>query len=415
MIHSDADIDKLVFTSQFGSPEEKRQAQLEIRERAAKHGAIASSIQPLYMAFGRGDISGFTVPAINVRCLTYDFARVIFYLMQRHIIGPVIFELAISEQDYTGQPPEELTASILAAAIKENFCGPIFMQGDHYQFKRDAYQQNPQTEKGRIKDRIIRSLDAGMYNIDIDGSTLVDLEKDDLYEQQKTNADVTAEMTRLIREHQPKGCTVSIGGEIGHIGGVNSTVGDFTAFAEQYNALIGDMTGISKVSVQTGTSHGGTINEDGSIARADVDFNVLKDIGHTARETYGMGGAVQHGASTLPHEMFHLFPEHNTLEIHLATGFQNVVFDTMPENLKNAMYAWLKDNLQDEWQKDWNEEQFLYKTRKKALGQFKQEMWEMPQHEKEPILKALQHTCEYIFDKLDVFNTRDQVFSYFHD
>jgi len=46
-----------------------------------------------------------------------------------------------------------------------------------------------------------------------------------------------------------------------------------------------------------------------------------------AREKYKMGGTVQHGASTLPDEMFHKFKEHGAVEVHLATGFQNLIFD----------------------------------------------------------------------------------------
>jgi len=41
-----------------------------------------------------------------------------------------------------------------------------------------------------------------------------------------------------------------------------------------------------------------------------------------------MGGAVQHGASTLPDDMFDLFPKKGTMEVHLATGFQNIIFDS---------------------------------------------------------------------------------------
>ena len=53
---------------------------------------------------------------------------------------------------------------------------------------------------------------------------------------------------------------------------------------------------------------------------------VLGRLGEVARQ-YGLAGAVQHGASTLPDSMFHRFPEVETAEIHLATGWQNALYD----------------------------------------------------------------------------------------
>ena len=84
--------------------------------------------------------------------------------------------------------------------------------------------------------------------------------------------------------------------------------------------------GISKVSVQTGTSHGGVPLPDGGVAEVKLDFEVLRELGVVARE-YGLAGAVQHGASTLPDSLFHRFPEVETAEIHLATGFQNALYE----------------------------------------------------------------------------------------
>ena len=49
-----------------------------------------------------------------------------------------------------------------------------------------------------------------------------------------------------------------------------------------------------------------------------------------AREKYGLAGAVQHGASTLPDEAFNNFPRTETAEIHLATNFQNMLYDHLP-------------------------------------------------------------------------------------
>lgn len=403
-------IDKLIYSAIF-SPDEgiKKSSRTSIRKIAKRKGIILASIHDLYMALGKNKINEFTVPAINIRTLTYDTARMIFQVMKEKKVGPVLFEIARSEIKYTDQQPDEYAVSVLAAAIKENYVGPVFIQGDHYQFSAKNFAINRNKEIEKIKELVKKSIDAGFFNIDIDASTLVDLTKTELIDRQKNNFEMTALITEYIRSIQPKDMTVSIGGEIGHIGGVNSTVSDFEAFMDNYLKIIQkkNLTGISKVSVQTGTSHGGIPLADGTIAKVSLDFNVLKSITESARKKYKIGGSVQHGASTLPNELFHNFPVYNTLEIHLATGFQNLVYDNLPSIIKEKIYQWLKENCADERKEGQTDDQFLYKTRKKALGPFKKELWSMTDVEKQPILFSLKKQFEFLFKKLNIINTKD--------
>ena len=125
-----------------------------------------------------------------------------------------------------------------------------------------------------------------------------------------------------------------------------------------------------------------------------------------------MGGSVQHGASTLPLSAFDHFVENLTLEIHLATGLQNIVYDTMPADLKEEMYEWIKTNLSTEREEGWTDDQFIYKTRKKALGPFKQRLWDLPYADKEPIIAGLTQQLSTIFEKLHIFNTETDVKKY---
>ncbi|MBI4096882.1 MAG: class II fructose-bisphosphate aldolase [Candidatus Levybacteria bacterium] len=405
-------IDQLINTAVFSQDgQQKEEARAEIRKLAKSQGIFPASIFPLYQAFGKKEVSGFTVPAVNIRTLTYDTARIIFSLMKKHHIGTVIFEIARSEMDYTDQRPDEYAVSVLAAAIKENYSGPIFLQGDHFQLSKRRFTENQESEIQKIRDLATEAIQAQFFNIDIDASTLVDLEKPILSEQQKTNFEVTATLTKHIRSLEPKGTTIAIGGEIGHIGGKNSTTADFGAFMEGYLALL-DIPGISKVSVQTGTSHGGVPLPDGTMADIKLDFSVLANVGKVAREKYGLGGAVQHGASTLPSELFGEFVKAETLEIHLATGFQNIVYDTMPTSLRKEMHQWTKDNCQKEREEGWSDEQFVYKMRKIALGPFKQKLWELTNEDKAPIREKLRDQFAFLFEKLNVFDTRSVVDRY---
>lgn len=411
------DIDTLIHTALFSqSLSKKAEARRAIRFLAKGGGIIPSSIYTLYMAIGKNEIPPrFTVPAINIRTLTYQTTTLIFQLLQKYSVGPVVFEIARSEIDYTDQRPDEYAVCVLAGAIKANYKGPVFIQGDHYQLSKRKYSENPKTEVQKIKDLIKESIEADFLNIDIDASTLVDLEKPTKKQQQQTNYQVTAELTEYIRSLEPKDTTISIGAEIGHIGGKNSTPEELQAFMDGYIPLTKqkNLAGISKISVQTGTSHGGIPLPDGRVADVKLDFNVIKETGSVARNTYHIGGVVQHGASTLPNELFGEFPKHKTLEIHLATGFQNIVYDNMPSNLREEMYEWIKNNCKKEWEENWNEEQFIYKTRKKALGPFKKKLFELSEKEKEPILDGLEKQLSFLFEKLNVINTRNLIDKYY--
>jgi len=163
--------------------------------------------------------------------------------------------------------------------------------------------------------------------------------------------------------------------------------------------------------VQTGTAHGGVVLPDGSIASVQLDFNTLGDLSQAAREEYGMGGAVQHGASTLPDEAFDKFPEVGTLEVHLATGFQNIIYDSpyFPRELLNVIYRHLWDKYSAERKQGETEEQFLYKTRKKAFGDFKKEMWSLPEENLNGVGETLEERFSLLFRKLNVIETEDLI------
>jgi hypothetical protein len=172
------------------------------------------------------------------------------------------------------------------------------------------------------------------------------------------------------------------------------------------------MAGLSKISVQSGTSHGGVVLADGSIADVKLDLDTLETLSKVAREDYGLAGAVQHGASTLPDGAFNNFPKRETCEIHLATNFQNMLYDHLPADLKNEIYEWLRVNAKDERKEKDSDEQFFYKTRKKALGPFKQQFWDMSADVKTKLAKAYDEKFEFLFRQLAVNDTAKHVKKY---
>ena len=405
-------VDRLVYSAVFGDETVKATSRWLIRAGAAALGAFPASIHDLYIAGGQGAYAHATAPAINVRGLSYDVMRTIFRAARTTDNKIVLFEIARSEMGYTDQRPAEYAAVALGAAIKEGHEGPVFIQGDHFQANAKKYASDPRVEIQAVRDLAREAIEAGFFNIDIDASTLVDISLPTLVEQQEINVRHTAELTAFIREIEPAGVTVSVGGEIGEVGKENSTVADLHAFMDGYlpalqregEAAGRELAGISKISVQTGTSHGGVPLADGSIAEVKVDFATLAALSGSAREEYGLGGAVQHGASTLPEEAFDRFAEANAIEVHLATAFQNMIYESasFPASLRAEIYDHLAAHHADERKPDRTDAQFYYTTRKKGFGPFKRRFWDLPVETRDGIMADLEPRFELVMRRLGV-------------
>lgn len=399
-------IDRVIDDALFGGEHVRQDARRNLRERAREQGIILSSLAALNRERARApDRFPFTVPAMNVRGLGYEFCRAIFRTAQRQACGAFIIEIARSEMDYTDQRPDDVAVIALAAALREGFRGPLFLQGDHFKVARG---KKLDVEVRELEQLIEASFDSGFFNIDLDASTLVDVEKSNLNDQQAQNAEVTAHLTRFIRRHQPG--DVNIGGEIGEIGGRVSTVEDLRAFMEEYQRRLKN-GGILKVAVQTGTSHGGRPNPDGSVKNIRVDFAILKELSRVAQEEFGLAGAVQHGASTLSDDQFARFPEVGCAEVHLSTEFQNITLDhpAFPPALLEEMRAYVNANFSSERTPEQSDAQFFYKNRKRAWGPFKRTIAQLPEDVRTHISNALEQRVEFLFHSLRVEHTRDLV------
>ena len=408
-------MDALVREAVFGQGQTRDHARWVIWEIGQEVGVRAASINDLYLARGRGEArGGWTVPAINVRGMSYDTARSIFRTAIRHEVGAFILEIARSEIAYTDQRPSEYVAVMLAAALREGFRGPVFIQGDHFQVNAKKFAVDSSGEVAAVKQLAMEAITAGFYNVDVDTSTLVDISKPTLDEQQRLNYEQAVEITSYIREIEPDNVTISVGGEIGEVGGHNSNVHELRAFMEGYNRTLRERVGrqavgLSKISVQTGTSHGGVVLPDGKIAEVKLDLEALEELSRVAQKEYGLAGAVQHGASTLPDDAFNAFPRVGACEIHLATNFQNLLYDHLPPDMREKIYRWLDQNAADERKPKDSADQFYYKTRKKALGPFKRELWDLPQGVRETLARVYDEKFAFLFQKLGVVGTAELV------
>lgn len=405
--------DTLVRSAVFAeNPVDRDAARRAIREAAVERGILTSSIQGLYDAVAQGKIAGFTVPAHNLRGLIYDSARAAFRAARALEVGAMIFEISRGEMAYCYVRPAEYSACVLGAALREQWKGPVFIQGDHIQFPAADYVKDPEGVTAEIKAATREAIAAGFLNIDIDPSTLVRLDRPTLKEQQRENYVRSAEMTKFIRGLQPEGVEISVGGEIGEVGKHNSTVEEFEAYFEGYLELYKGRP-ISKLSVQTGTSHGGIVNPDGSRAKPAIDFNVLRELSAACRP-HGIAGTVQHGASTLPEDLFVEFMRNDAVEIHLATELQRIIFDhpKLPKELRKKAERWVDENRPPEWRPSQTPAQNFEKAVKRSWGPLKREMWDMPPDALQAIMESLEARFRRTFTLLGVKGTRKLVDQY---
>jgi hypothetical protein len=438
-------VDKLVYDATF-NPDAAvvNECRKLIKDIAASLGIKLDSVYNLYAQKAK-DPRHLTVPAINVRGMAYNTARAIFQSAVDNNAGVFILEIAKSEIGYTQQRPAEYTTSILAAAIKEGYSRPVYLQGDHFQIAMKDYVVNPDNAREAIKKLIREAIEAGFFQIDLDMSVLVDWSKPTADEQQKNNYTETAILTAYVRELEKElgldklGITVNLGGEIGEIGmGLekgkerNSTVEDLRAFMSGYRAILGSLSEkygyelkpITKIAVQSGTKHGGIRDASGNVVRAKVSFNTLAELGKVAREEYGLAGVVQHGASTLSSENFTLFAgkgvaagfevapellneaslkildEHPVAEAHLATKYQDIILDNsqFPAELREALKAFILGKYPPKEGQDPNK--VFVDNRKNVWGAYKNPLWSLPLYIQDAIRASLKGEFDTVFNTL---------------
>jgi hypothetical protein len=408
-------IDRWAETAALAEPQARTLAIWAIRQAALAADIVPCSVQELYLARAAGKWSGRTVPAMNLRGWTYHTCRSVFRAARELDAKLFIFEQAVGEWLYAQQPPAEYTAGVLAAALREGHRGPVFLQADHDQVDAKALKKDRDAEVRRLETIMREQIAAGYYSIDIDASTVVDLSLPTVREQQRLNAELTAHFTQFVRGIEPKGVTISLGAEIGEVGHENTTPEELREFMAVYiedlRARGNKLTPVSKISINSGTYHGGKMQADGTLAPVTVDYALLKTISDICRESFNMGGAVQHGASTLPGTQLAKFPGTGTVEIHLALGFNNLIFDhpSLPQALKDQIRDYTFANHAHERGPGENDTQFFYNSRKKAWKVIKKPFWDMGHKAHEEIMASLQAMFRDMFTWMNVGGTSDLV------
>ena len=377
-------------------PQYRHQIHRAVWDLAQRQGVFPASIEHLYRKAAQGGVVDMTVPAVNMRAVAFHSARGVFRAMKAGKAGAVIFELSRGEIGFTGQRPHEYAVMILSAAIAEGYSGPIFLQGDHFQVSARKYREDTQAEMQAVKSLIAEAISAGFYNIDIDTSTLVDLGHPTERDQQRLNCECTVELARFTRQHEPTGVTISIGGEIGEVGEHNTTIAEVDAYLGGVGEMLGDCTGLSKLSIQSGTKHGGNVLADGSFGDMPIDFALIEALTERCRSDHGLGGCVQHGASMLTLEKMSKLPQADCLEVHLAAAFLNAVYAVLPQDLVERADNWAIENFSDEWKPEWSRAQFLHHARRYPIVEFRRAWWGAKEFHSPICERVAQTAGEYI-------------------
>lgn len=322
-----------------------------IHEIARVAGIQPWSNNDFYDEKAQGKHQFFTVPAVNARMAAFHTVRAALRAADALRLPHIVFELAVSEMGYTAQTKDEYAALVKAAYISLGITNrKIYLQADHYQIDPKKYAADADAEMDKMKDLIVKAIEAGVYNIDIDTSKFetADAGKTDR-ENQADNARLTAELFHFIRQYEKENtlpCAISIGGEVGEVGGENTTYPQVNSYLEMVKEEAerlgsGGEKGLSKISINVGSSHGGVRGPDGRpLDSVPLNFTAHHDLYMLGRDSMNSGLhvlPVQHGASTLPKNYFPLFPAMHVAEVHLATGFQDVVWDTL-EREDRALY-----------------------------------------------------------------------------
>ena len=386
----------------------------EIIARAREMGVYPAAIGEIYRALGQKTLTPMTIPAFNIRGLTFALARVVWRKVIKLHAGPVIFELAPSETWAGDQTYAEYAAMIFAAACREGYQGPIFLQGDHFAIESTD-------EVPVVLERCHEVIASGFYQIDIDGSHLIVKDPLNLSAFHTPNAKVTAQIIKHLRQQQPSGVHLVLGGEVGEIGGRDTSINDLDTYKDLLELYLpAEIAGLDKISAQTGTAHGGIVLQNGSTGQMNVDFDLIAQLSAKARD-YGWSGIVQHGASTLTMRDLEKLPAAGVIEVHLATQIQNIVFDhpAFPVDLREKMQKRLVvAAFGAEGEKIENPEaltlaQQFYKARWTAWGSFKQELWDLPASVMTPIEDSFSDWVEDIIKSLRIDNKKEVLRQYF--
>ena len=194
----------LAWTAAFSTDEATiAAARWIVWEASQALGARSASIQELYMARGRGRGPRVHRPAINIRAQTFDMARTVSRPPRAATSARSSSSWPAASRPTRSSGRSTTRPRVLAGAIAAGWRGPGVHPGRPLPVQRQEVRRRPRGDDRGDPAGMPVAIDAGYRNIDIDCSTLVDLSKPTVDEQQRENYVRAAELTALIRSSSP--------------------------------------------------------------------------------------------------------------------------------------------------------------------------------------------------------------------
>lgn len=362
------------------------------------------------------------IMAVNPRSVPDEIIPAVLQAAEDYRV-PIIFELAASEMNvnpdasltaaYTGMTPAMLAEKVNYWVQKLGITIPYAIHGDHITVKKNT-PEAIQAAKALIEAEVA----AGFTSYAIDASFLMELDESKLVErlnamtyedlllipdlgevlarristhgpfssleelkeiegigeslyqtirtylELKDNIDVTAELAKLI----PEGAGLEV--EVGEIGKVDPETGQqaLTTVIEAVTFIKAlHKRGIypDMLAIHNGTAHGNAFDPDGNpIPQLGIDLQRTREIAE-AIAPFGVG-ITQHGTTGTSMENLRLFGRSGIVKANVATNWQNIMWEHLPEEMKEKIIAWQWENLGEMRRKYSSDAEFLDKTRKYA-------------------------------------------------
>ena len=318
--------------------------------------------------------------------------------------------------------PTEYVAVLIGAALREGYTLPLFIQGDHCQVNAKKYAGDPEGEVGEVKKLIAEEVAAGFYNIDVDTSTLVDLSRPTPRGAAARQLRARAEITAFIREQEPEGVTVSVGGGDRRGGPQEQHGGGAARLHARLHAPRWTGCGVTRGAEQD-------LGADRHLARRRGAAR-RHHRGGQARPR-GAGGAFQGGAPDVRHggggaaRRQHAaratpsatFPRIETCEIHLATNFQNIVFDhpKLPAELrKRDVRLAGRERRRASARTATPRSSSTTRRGRRPSGRSRTSAGRWPQDVRDAIAADLERTFRFLFEQLNVNGTETLIDRFIH-
>lgn len=369
-------IDALVYNAMF-QPSERVRYFLAwlIRQVAAGNAIYPSSLQGWYARVGRGQAPSFTIPALRLRMISYAAGRAAFRAMRETGAGAVVFSLDGAAKP--AQSPLDYATCLLAAAIREGYEGPLFLEADFLRAQPGADE--------RLKELVGEALNAGFFNLEFGLTRLKNLSLPDPTEQEQAYSTDCAALAGFVRQAEPAGVGSAIG--IRFDAALEQLVLRLRTFVPgfetEFTSRAGHVPGIGKF--------------DLSLGRVE-DLGQAKDFAEVALREFYLPTSVSLEGEAVEDELIEAVATFPWVGVNLGARLEAQMFvhPAFPSQLRQEMQRWLETACPGRGDS----------VRPWAYEQFKRELWDLPEEIQEAIMAELQAS---LVDTIRWFKADDSI------